>query len=339
MTGGNDPATGAAGANADPQGAPGVSSRGVLLVLDPLEELKPHKDSSIAMMRALALRGIALWACTPRELRWDATQVLAGARPLEIRSGPAWFAAGEEAVRPLHGFAAVLMRKDPPFDSEYLYATHLLGAAARSGAQVFNAPGALRDHNEKLAIIEFPEFIAPTLVTCDPDCILRFQREQGDIVVKPLDGMGGSGVFRLGPGDPNVNVILETATRLGTRTVMAQRYLPQIAQGDKRIVLIDGEAVPYALARVPRPGESRGNLAAGGTGYAQPLSTRDAQIARALGPTLAARGLFLVGLDVIGDCLTEINVTSPTCFVEIHEQAGYDVAGHFADALLRRLRA
>jgi glutathione synthase len=231
------------------------------------------------------------------------------------------------------------MRKDPPFDSEYLYATHLLSAAVRAGARVFNAPEALRNHNEKLAITEFDQFIAPTLVTSEPERILEFQQVQGQIVVKPLDGMGGSGVFRLGPGEPNTNVILETATQYGTRTVMAQRYLPQIAEGDKRILLIEGRPVPYALARVPKPGESRGNLAAGGTGRAQPLSERDRQIAEALGPVLADRGLFLVGLDVIGDCLTEINVTSPTCFVEICEQTGFDVAGRFVDALEQRLNA
>jgi glutathione synthase len=310
----------------------------VLLVLDPLEALKPHKDSSIAMMRALALRGVAVWACTPGELHWDGARVSATAVPLELlgagSAGP-WYQAGAAQLRGLAQFAAVLMRKDPPFDSEYLYATLLLSAAVRGGARVFNDPEALRNHNEKLAITEFPQFTAPTLVTGDPQRIRDFAAEQGQIVVKPLDGMGGAGVFRLAPGDPNLNAILETSTLEGARTVMAQRYLPQIAQGDKRILLIDGQVVPHALARVPKPGESRGNLAAGGTGHAQPLSARDRQIAEALAPVLAARGLFLVGLDVIGDCLTEINVTSPTCFVEIQAQTGFDVAGLFVDRLLR----
>jgi glutathione synthase len=317
----------------------------VLLVLDPLDSLKPHKDSSIAMMRALATRGFEIWACTPSQLRWDGG-VHASASRLDLvaatspgLAGASWYRAGAPAVRPLAGFSAVLMRKDPPFDSEYLYATHLLSAALREGARVFNDPGALRDHNEKLAITEFPQFIAPTLVTCEPDRILEFLQAQGQIVVKPLDGMGGSGVFRLGPAEPNLHVILETATEFGTRTVMAQRYLPQIAQGDKRILLIDGRPVPYALARVPKPGESRGNLAAGGTGRAQPLGERDRQIAETLAPILSQRGLFLVGLDVIGECLTEINVTSPTCFVEIHDQVGCDVAGIFADALAQRLQS
>ncbi len=332
------------------------ASRAVLLVLDPLESLKPHKDSSIAMMRALATRAYEVWACTPGQLCWNGAGhgsgvVSATACRLQVAAPPQqatdpgrdrpedWYTAGAWTARPLTDFVAILMRKDPPFDSEYLYATHLLSAAARAGARVFNAPEALRNHNEKLAITEFPQFIAPTLVTGEADRILEFLQVHGQIVVKPLDGMGGSGVFRLGPGDPNTHVILETATHYGTRTVMAQRYLPQIAQGDKRILLIDGSPVPHALARVPKPGESRGNLAAGGTGRAQPLSQRDLEIAQALGPVLAARGLFLVGLDVIGDCLTEINVTSPTCFVEIHEQTGYDVAAVFVEALLQRVQA
>jgi len=318
--------------------------RAVLFVLDPLDTLKPYKDSSIAMMRALAAREVAVWACTPAQLHWERSGVAADAVPLQIAAAApgadapgGWYSAGAAVPRALAEFAAVLMRKDPPFDSEYLYATHLLSAAVRDGARVFNAPAALREHNEKLAITEFAAFIAPTLVTSAPGRILDFLAEHGQIVVKPLDGMGGAGVFRLGPGEPNTHVILETVTALGRRTVMAQRYLPQIAQGDKRILLIDGRPVPYALARVPKPGETRGNLAAGGTGHAQPLTERDRQIAETLGPVLAARGLFLVGLDVIGDSLTEINVTSPTCFVEITQQTGHDVAGAFVDALLRRL--
>ncbi len=321
--------------------------RGVLFVLDPLEELKPHKDSSIAMMRELTRRGHAIWACTPHDLSWSAGAVRASACLIALQAeadgkdgaaGRGWqVPAAGVSEQELAGFDAVLMRKDPPFDSEYLYATHLLGAAAREGARVFNAPEALRNHNEKLAITEFPEFIAPTLVSSDPVEILAFHRAQGQIVVKPLDGMGGSGVFRIAPGDPNTNVILETATHEGARTVMAQRFLPQIAQGDKRILLIGGGAVPFALARVPKAGESRGNLAAGGSGHAQPLSARDRLIAEALGPRLEARGLLLVGLDVIGDFLTEINVTSPTCFVEIHQQSGFDVASAFVDALELRM--
>jgi glutathione synthase len=334
--------TGTAGA-----AARAAQGGGLLFVLDPLDSLKAYKDSSIAMMRELARRGHAIWACTPRALCWESGTAMALAQRITLPAREAagadgaaapWYATPGAAVqRALAGFDAVLMRKDPPFDAEYLYATHLLDAGVRAGARVFNAPAALRNHNEKLAIAEFDRYIAPTLVTGDPARILAFHAEHGRIVVKPLDGMGGSGIFHVAPGDPNVNVILETLTQLGTRTVMAQRYLPQIAQGDKRILLIAGRPVPYALARVPKPGESRGNLAAGGTGHARPLSERDREIAEALGPELDRRGLLLVGLDVIGDWLTEINVTSPTCFVEIYEQSGFDVAAAFADALEARV--
>jgi glutathione synthase len=309
-----------------------------LFVLDPLASLKPAKDSSIAMMRALAARGHSVLACEPAHLVWDGHSVVAHAQALKLNaSGHDWCAGADDLTVALHTLSACLMRKDPPVDSEFLYATHLLSAAARAGAKVFNNPSALRDHNEKLAILEFPEFTAPTIVTSDAARIRRFLTEQGQIVLKPLDGMGGTGIYRLTETDPNLGVILETASLGGQRTLMAQRYLPDIARGDKRILLIDGEPIAYCLARVPKPGESRGNLAAGGTGHAQPLSDRDRDIATALGPRLAARGLFLVGLDVIGDCLTEINVTSPTCMVEISTQSGIDVAGRFVDALERHL--
>ena len=324
--------------------------RDILFVVDPIEQLKPAKDSSIAMMRELARRGNAIWACTPNELTWESGSVRAAVHQIDLlsvstsgdaRGGPtgdgAWYVTRRALTRRLVDFRAVLMRKDPPFDAQYLYATHLLGDAARGGARVFNAPDALRDHNEKLAITEFAQFIPPTLVSCDPSEILAFRQSQGEIVVKPLDAMGGRDVFRIGAGDPNTNVILETSTSYGTRTVMAQRFVPEIARGDKRILLIAGEPVPYSLARVPKPGESRGNLAVGGTGRVQVLSARDRQIAESLGPVLDQRGLLLVGLDVIGDYLTEINVTSPTCFVEIHQQSGFDVAHAFVDALERRL--
>jgi len=229
--------------------------------------------------------------------------------------------------------SAVLMRKDPPFDSEYVYATHLLQQAEREGARVFNRPQALRDHPEKLAILEFPQYIAPTLVTREAAAIRAFHAEQGDIILKPLDGMGGMGIFRVGPDGLNLGSIIETLNQGGATTVMVQRYLPEIVQGDKRILLIGGVPVPYCLARIPQGSEIRGNLAAGGKGVAQPLSDSDRAIAEALGPILAARGLLLVGLDVIGSCLTEINVTSPTCFQEITDQTGCDVAALFIDAL------
>jgi glutathione synthase len=244
-----------------------------------------------------------------------------------------WYASGVPENRALKDFAAVLMRKDPPFDMEYVYSTYLLDAAEREGARVFNRPRAIRDHNEKFAIAQFGEFIAPTLVTRDAARIDAFIDAQGDTIVKPLDGMGGTSVFRVRADDSNRNVIVETVGQHGARTVMAQRFIPEIADGDKRVLLIAGEPVPFALARIPKAGETRGNLAAGGRGIARPLTLRDRQIAAALGPPLWAEGLLVVGLDVIGDSLTEVNVTSPTCFVEISQQSGFDVGAMFAAAL------
>jgi glutathione synthase len=306
----------------------------LLFILDPLGELKAYKDSSVAMMREAARRGHDVWACLQPALRWRDGRVTATAHRLELGADDHdWYRVVETGSHELSSFDAVLMRKDPPFDSEYLYSTHLLEAAERGGARVFNAARALRDHNEKLAITEFAQFAVPTLVAREPEALRAFQAEFGDVILKPLDGMGGAGIFRVRTGDPNLNVILETITQLGTRTVMAQRYIPEIRDGDKRVLLIGGRPVPHALARIPQPGESRGNLAAGGTGRAQPLSESDLRIAAALGPVLAARGLLLVGLDVIGSHLTEINVTSPTCFVEITQQTGFDVAAMFIDAL------
>ena len=306
----------------------------LLFILDPLGELKAYKDSSVAMMREAARRGHDVWACLQPALRWRDGRVTATAHRLELGADDHdWYRVVETGSHELSTFDAVLMRKDPPFDSEYLYSTHLLEAAERGGARVFNAARALRDHNEKLAITEFAQFAVPTLVAREPEALRAFQAEFGDVILKPLDGMGGAGIFRVRTGDPNLNVILETITQLGTRTVMAQRYIPEIRDGDKRVLLIGGRPVPHALARIPQPGESRGNLAAGGTGRAQPLSESDLRIAAALGPVLAARGLLLVGLDVIGSHLTEINVTSPTCFVEITQQTGFDVAAMFVDAL------
>jgi glutathione synthase len=228
---------------------------------------------------------------------------------------------------------AVLMRKDPPFDMEYLTSVWLLSQAEREGARVFNSPAAVRDHNEKLGILEFPQFIAPTLVTRDPAAVHAFIDEQRDVILKRLDGMGGESIFRVKADDPNRNVIVETMTQQGGRSAMAQRYLPAIRDGDKRVLLIDGVPVPHVLARMAKAGESRANLAAGGRGVAQPLSAQDRRIAEAIGPVLAARGLLLVGLDVIGEHLTEVNVTSPTCFREIQDQTGFDVAGLFMKTL------
>jgi len=309
----------------------------LLFIIDPLPLLKAYKDSTVAMMRTAAARGHDIWACTPAEMRWRDGRVTARAQCLRLlpagEKGAPWYVELDVGARALAGFDAVLMRKDPPFDTEYLYATHLLSAAQRDGAAVFNDPRALRDHNEKFAITEFADFTVPTLVTCEMDALRQFHADLGQVVVKPLDGMGGAGIFVLQQHEPNLNAILETVTHNGARTVMAQRYIPEIRNGDKRVLLIGGAPVPYALARIPRPGETRGNLAAGGIARAQPLADSDRAIAEALAPTLAARGLLLVGLDVIGDYLTEVNVTSPTCFVEIQSQTGFDVAAMFVDAL------
>jgi len=247
--------------------------------------------------------------------------------------GHDWWTESAAQDLPLADFGAVVMRKDPPFDMEYVYSTHLLEYAEAQGARVFNSGAAIRNHPEKLAITEISEFTAPTLVTRNMARLKAFHDTHHDVIVKPLDGMGGTGVFRLQPKDPNLNAILETLTDNGARTIMAQRYIPDIVKGDKRILLIGGQPVPYSLARIPLAGETRGNLAAGGRGVAQELSARDREIAEAVAPKLAARGLLLVGLDVIGDYVTEVNVTSPTCFVEIAEQTGFDVAGMFVQAL------
>jgi glutathione synthase len=308
----------------------------LLFVADPIESFKIHKDSTFAMMREAARRGHRLHVCEPRDLVWKqgARVVARAARTLAL-TGDAhdWYEVLATQELALADVGAVLMRKDPPFDAEFIYATHLLQQAEREGARVFNRPQALRDHPEKLAILEFAQYIGPTLVTRDAAAIRAFHAEQGDIILKPLDGMGGMGIFRVGPDGLNLGSIIETLNQDGATTVMVQRYLPEIVKGDKRILLIGGVPVPFCLARIPQGSEIRGNLAAGGKGVAQPLSARDREIAEAIGPVLAARGLLLVGLDVIGDSVTEINVTSPTCFQEITDQTGFDVAARFIDAL------
>lgn len=308
-------------------------------ILDPLNQLKPHKDSSIAMMRAAARRGDSVYAAMRDTLAWHDDQVFATWVKLDLDDSLDWYHEGEHADLPLSDFDAVLMRQDPPFDFEYLTATWLLERAEIAGALIFNHPRALRDHSEKLALTEFAHFAPPTLVARDAGRIGAWIDEQADVVMKPLDGMGGSSVFRVRADDPNRNVIIETLTAMGQRTVMVQRYIPEISTGDKRILILGGQVVPYALARIPKAGELRGNLAAGGTGIAQALSARDLEIATALAPILWARGLLVVGLDVIGDYLTEINVTSPTGFVEITQQTGFDVAAMCIDALSAAVQA
>ena len=307
----------------------------LLFVVDPLAGLKPYKDSSVAMMRAAAARGHAVFAAEARQLCVKDGIARAACAALEVRTDDDWYRITRTGTGALKDFDAVVMRTDPPVDTDYLLATHLLGIAETNGARVLNRPSALRDFNEKLAILNFPQFVAPTLVSADAADIGRFLAEHHDIIVKPLTEMGGSGIFRLLLPDPNRNAILETLTRRGGRAIMAQRYLPAISEGDKRILLIAGEVVPWALARIPLAGETRGNLAAGGTARAQPLSARDREIAETVAPWAKAHGIFLAGLDVIGDCLTEINVTSPTGFQEITAQTGYDVAAQFIAALDR----
>ncbi|HSU62291.1 MAG TPA: glutathione synthase, partial [Burkholderiales bacterium] len=305
----------------------------------PLDSLKAYKDSSVAMMRAAQARGHAVHVCEQTSLHWANNRVAAGATRLSLTDNDEdWYRKHESHARALAEFGAVLMRKDPPFDLEYVASTWLLSAAVREGARVFNAPQALREHNEKFALAEFARFTVPSLVAREMPRLQEFIDEHRDTVLKRLDGMGGAGVFRVRHDDPNRNVIVETISKFGMRSVMAQRYIPEIREGDKRVLLIDGKVVPHCLARIPRPGDSRGNLAAGARGVAQPVSARHREIAEALGPVLAGRGLLLVGLDVIGDWLTEVNVTSPTCFREIQDQTGFDVAGMFLGALEARLK-
>lgn len=307
----------------------------IAFILDPLESLTPYKDSSIAMMREAARRGHEVFAIQREALGWSNGQVCADALALDVGTDDAaWYAPGAlSRQRSLADFDAVIMRQDPPFDFEYVTATWLLERA--TGARVFNAPRAIRDHSEKLAIAEFPQFVADTLVTRNAPDIQAFIDRFRDVVLKPLDGMGGSQIFRVRADDPNRNVIIETLTDYGARTIMAQRYIPAIEEGDKRVLIIGGEVVPHSLARIPMAGETRGNLAAGGRGVAMPLTARERDIAEHLAPTLWQRGLLVVGLDIIGGHLTEINVTSPTCFVEIEAQSGFAVAALFVDTLER----
>jgi glutathione synthase len=310
----------------------------IAFVVDPLDSFKIFKDTTFAIMREAAARDHHLYAMEQADLDWRGGIVHGNARRLHLTGRkPDWYSAEEPEATPLREFDAVLMRKDPPFDMEYVYSTYLLELGESQGARVFNRARAIRDWNEKLGVARFPQFAPPSVVTRRDSLIRDFLAEHSDVILKPLDGMGGASVFRVRHDDPNVNVIIETVTHYGHRTIMAQRYLADIRDGDKRVLLIDGKPVPYCLARVPKPGETRGNLAAGGTGVARELTARDREIAGALGPALQREGLLLVGLDIIGDYLTEVNVTSPTCFQEITEQTGFNVAGMMLDALERAL--
>ena len=312
----------------------------LLLILDPLDGLKTYKDTSIAIMRVAAERGHALYVCGQGDIFLRNEIVKINAYVFQFSEDKNWYALGEKEETLPKKFDAILMRKDPPFDNEYLYSTYLLELAANQGARVINNPAAIRSWNEKLSVAKFPQFAPEFLVTSNNDLIRDFLAKHKDIVVKPLDGMGGSGIFRLTKNDPNIGVILETATKFGTQTIMVQRYLPAILQGDKRIIVINGQPLPCALARIPKAGETRGNLAAGGTGVAQKLTARDLEIATTVGKVLKQEGLFLVGLDVIGEHLTEINVTSPTGMVEIAAQTkDLDYACNPAQVFMQSLEA
>jgi glutathione synthase len=310
----------------------------IAFLADPLSSFKTYKDSTFAMMREAAKRGHQIYAFEQHDMALEQGLAMAEVARIHLTGEQGdWYRADPGESVPLSRFDAILQRKDPPFNMEYIYGTYLLDMAERQGARVFNKPQAIRDHNEKLAIAQFSQFTAPTLVSQSTTRLREFHAEHGDVIFKPLDGMGGAGIFRVKDDGMNLGSVIEMLTEMGTRTIMAQKYIPAIVHGDKRILLIDGKPVPFSLARIPQAGEVRGNLAAGGTGVAQPLSSRDREIAESLGPVLAERGLLLVGLDVIGDFLTEVNVTSPTCFQEITDQTGFDVAAMFIDALERRV--
>ena len=310
----------------------------LLFVIDPPDSLKAYKDTSVAMMRAAQKRGHGVWVCEQENLHWKRGRVSAAARRISLTDNDEdWYRPHDAETRALSAFQATVMRKDPPFDLEYVASTWLLSEAERLGARVFNAPRALRDHNEKFAIAEFAQFTVPSLVSREMGELQSFIEEHKHTVLKQLDGMGGAGIFVVRHDDPNRNSIVESISSLGTRSVMAQRYIPEIREGDKRVLLIGGKLVPHCLARIPKAGESRGNLAAGARGVAQPVTKRHREIAESLGPVLSKRGLLLVGLDVIGDYLTEVNVTSPTGFREIQDQTGLDVPAMFLESLEQAL--
>lgn len=306
----------------------------IAFLADPLSGFKIYKDTTFAMMVEAHKRGHSVYAFEQKDMAIHSGAVTANVARIVLTGDPKdWFRAEPAQAMGLQEFDAVILRKDPPFDMEYIYVTYLLELAEAQGARVFNKPAAVRSHNEKLTITQFPQFIIPTLVTSSADRLRAFHREHKVIILKPLDGMGGTGVFKVNEDGMNLGSIIETLSDNGARTIMAQRYIPEIVAGDKRILVIGGAVVPHCLARIPQGDEIRGNLAAGGNGVARPLSTRDIEIATTLAPILAQHGLFLVGLDVIGDYLTEVNVTSPTCFQEITQQTGFNVAGMFIDAI------
>ncbi|PSB91739.1 glutathione synthase [Candidatus Pandoraea novymonadis] len=306
----------------------------ILFIADPLEHLKIYKDTTFSMMSEAARRGYSVFFCQDHSLVWQCGNVEAKVVKIHLTGDKAyWYSIVETSVLPLTDFDVVLVRKDPPFDMEYVNLTWLLEIAERAGARIFNRPQAIRDHSEKLAISEFSSFIPPTLVTRDASCLRAFHAQHGDIIFKPLDGMGGAGIFRITEDGRNLGTVIEILGENGFRSVMVQKFIPEIKQGDKRILLIGGQVVPFTLARIPQGTEVRANLAAGGLGKAQTITERDREIAETIGPVLWTRGLLLVGLDTIGGYLTEVNVTSPTCFQEIFDQTGFDVTKMFIDEL------
>jgi len=308
------------------------------VVMDPIGSIKIYKDSTFAMLLAAQHRGWHLSYMEQADLSLYQDRPLGRMRALEVTDDPGqWFHLGEETREPLEALAIILMRKDPPFDMEYVMTTYLLEQAQARGSLVVNRPASLRDANEKLFTLQFPECCPPSLVTRRADELRAFHREHGDIILKPLDAMGGASVFRVRPDDPNLSVIIETLTDHGRHYTMAQRFIPEIRVGDKRVLLVDGEPVPYALARIPAPGETRGNLAAGGSGVGIALSPRDRWIAERVGPQLRSRGILFAGLNIIGDYLTEVNVTSPTCIRELDRAFGLDIAGRLLDVCEQRL--
>ncbi|MFT6464002.1 glutathione synthase [Halopseudomonas sp.] len=310
------------------------------IVMDPIHAISYKKDSSLAMLLAAQERGWELQYMEPQDLYLADGQAMGLMRELKVHADPQhWFDLQEHQHTPLADLDVILMRKDPPFDNEFLYATHILEAAERAGVMVVNRPASLRDCNEKLFATQFPQCTPENVVTRRADILRAFAKKHRDVILKPLDGMGGSMIFRIQENDPNLSVIIETLTQFGQQQIMAQRYLPEIKDGDKRILMIDGEPVPYCLARIPQHGETRGNLAAGGHGEARPLTERDRWIANQIGPSLRERGLLFVGLDVIGDYLTEINVTSPTCIREIDAAYQTDIGGQLMDLIDQRLKA
>jgi len=304
------------------------------IVMDPIDSINFKKDSSLAMLRAAQEKGWELWYMEQRYVYLRDGKALAKMAPLTVRMDPEnWFTRGEYRSAPLSDLDVILMRKDPPFDNEFMYTTHLLEMAEKEGTLVVNRPQSLRDFNEKLFATHFPQCCPPVLVTRDDQLLRDFHKEHGDVIFKPLDGMGGASIFRIREDGVNLGVIIETLTDHGKQTIMAQKYIPEIVDGDKRILMINGEPIPYALARIPTGGETRGNLAAGGRGEGRPLTDRDRWICEQIGPSLKAQGLLFVGLDVIGDYLTEINVTSPTCIRELDTQFDLDIAGQLMDAI------